>query len=460
MDEHDTIVAVASGVGAAPRAIVRVSGTGVARICDQAFVSPLPIGASASRLRLGAIGYSLPVLTLRGESPRTYTGEDTLEVVVPGGAAIVPRVLDRLIELGARPARAGEFTERAVRTGRLSLDRAEGVAAIIAAQNEHELLAARRLLDGTWGRRLAEWSDGVASLLALVEAGIDFTDQEDVVPIAPRDLVARTRVIAGQIESHIRTGGEGSFDGRARVVLAGAPSAGKSTLFNALLGRDRMVTHASPGTTRDAVGEGVVLRGPFGDVALKLVDTPGLEAGGPNVPQKNEPSGADAEAQSAAHRAIESATLVVWCDPTGRFDPHAAPRGTHVVRVRTKGDLPTAANDPARANHADATVAGVIPVCALDAWNMGMLRDAIGSHASRLAMGSGVLPRHRHALDRAHAALHDAIAAAAQDGHALRAPELVASGLRGALDALGEIVGVVTPDDVIGRVFAAFCVGK
>jgi tRNA modification GTPase len=239
-----------------------------------------------------------------------------------------------------------------------------------------------------------------------------------------------------------------------RVVLAGPPNAGKSTLFNALLGRRRAIVSPVAGTTRDALEEELDLSADApGAGTVILIDLAGLD----------EPPAAaiDAAAQSRARETIAAADAVIHCDPSGRFPGLVARPGTPMIRVRTKADVPGAA----RARRPDRAVdAGREPlaICALDGWNLPALRRAIADAAwgSRAAGLAALLPRHRRALTDAATQLREARALIAPAARALPDPALTASALRAALDVLGELVGRISPDDVIGRVFATFCVGK
>ena len=433
----DIIVAVASPPGWSARGVIRLSGPGAWAALGVVMEGPpVSAGCVSARLRLG--GDVLPVLLIAYAEGRSYTGEDSAEILLPGSPLVLDRVLGLLAGLpGVRLAEPGEFTARAYLAGRLTLEQAEGVAATIAAQSEGELESARELLAGRAGARYRAWADEVTTLLALVEAGIDFSDQEDVTAIASVELRRRLlRVLAELLES----GGAAVSAGRTlpRVVLAGAPNAGKSTLFNALLGRRRAVVSAEPGTTRDALEEPLDLgRDVPGAGTVLLVDAAGLEA-----PRDAEIAAA---MRGATRAALRSADLVVHCDPDGRFPAlPIAPRSA--LRVRTKSDRAAAGGSEELA------------VCALDGWNLGALRAeiarlAIAGRASGLA---ALLPRHRAAMARAAAHLAEAAALA----RAAAGAEVMAGELRPALDALGELVGRIDADRVLGRVFAAFCVGK
>ena len=464
MSTTDTIVALATPAGRSPLALIRCSGPAVPEIIaehlhasDQVKPALDPTARWARPATLDLAGRPLPVRALHAPAPRTYTGEPTLELLLPGNPHLIERVLAQLTAHATtqhtlRAAQPGEFTARAYLNGRLSLDRAEGVAATIAADSADQLAAAKRALTGTAGRARRAWADDLATLLALVEAGIDFTDQEDVVPIAPADLHARLTAIASAVREEVGQGSSSpSTTAREHpaVVLAGPTGAGKSTLFNALLGTNRApraITDAQPHTTRDALAEPLDLR-PDAHTTVTLIDLPGTET-------KAAP--ARTPAQRAAlvitARAIETADLVILCDPAGIFDPPATlDPATPTLRVRTKADLPRAS-----------TSAEDLAVCALDAYHLPALRRAIAEQAvgSQLAATAAVLPRHHAALTRTLDALRAAIETIDEPAHALADPELTAAALRDALDALGQITGTMTPDDILARVFSTFCVGK
>jgi tRNA modification GTPase len=487
----DTIVALASGWGVSAQALIRISGPSVRAIERELFeqqpqrepaLDGLPVAmtsATAHRrvFRLREAGAGLPCDLVRWTGPRSFTGEDTLEMVIPGGPALIERVLARLTAWSGagviREAGPGEFSARALLAGKLSMQQAEGIAATIAAGSERDLVAARRLLDGSLGDIHRAWADACAVTLALVEAGIDFTDQEDVVPIAPAELARRLDDLSSAIDAALSAaGGREHERGTPRVVLVGPPNAGKSTLFNRLLGCMRSVESEVAGATRDAIVEPLSL-GPRGadasDAAALLIDLAGLDEalGNRGI--------IDAQAQAIAHEEISRASVIVLCTPANA-GPGSAQRTLHtirsgharVLRVRTKADLGWGAGDSEPA----------IGVCALDGWNLGALRraiaDAILADRGQGPLGASendsglaaMIPRHRRMLSMALRHLHVARraispdAAAIENLHALPSPELVAAELRLALDALGELIGRMSPDDIIGRVFATFCIGK
>ena len=463
--DHDTILAPASAAGPSPRAVIRLSGPGTHALLRSVSVTTDSARSHADpttdsrvhsiRLDLGA-GRTLPAWVVRWFAPRSYTGEDGAELLIPGSPALVARVIDRVLqEPCVRPAGPGEFTARAYLAGKLTLDHAEGGARVIAAQNDTDLAAAQRLLSGDAGRVYREWTEEVASLLALVEAGIDFADQEDVRPIERPALIKRLHGLMAELDAQ-PTRSARAQGGSPRVVLAGAPNAGKSTLFNALLGRDRSTPSETPGSTRDVLAEPFTLATAPGSapIAMELADTAGLAADG------------GAAGPETTRAAIMDASVVIVCVPadgTGPVDPAAhrttlgIPDRTPVVVARTKSDLDLHLQD------ADPG-AGVVPVCAIDGWNLDLLRGRIADALADAGEGPGPIPeRHRHALAQARGALGEALVLLGDEPESvgwLSFPELIAAHLREGLDALGSIVGEITPDEVLGRVFASFCVGK
>ncbi|MFG0257093.1 MAG: tRNA modification GTPase [Phycisphaerales bacterium JB043] len=451
MRAGETIVAQASAPGASPRCVIRLSGD----LTSQALTS-LGVIAPASRGAISArIAWDdtrqLPALLLWMPGPQSYTGENCAELQVPASRALVDRLVDRLVlNEGCRRAEPGEFSARAYLHGRISIEQAEGIAWRIASRNEAELRASRDVMEGRAGDQIRAHHESIAQCLALVEAGIDFTDQEDVVPISTSDLLARVSRVELALRDRLSGAGSHKERGhRARVAIVGAPSAGKSTLFNTLLGRARAQVHEEPSTTRDVLTEALHLDDILPGWSVELQDMAGLDADPTDAPSR--------AAQDSARDAIAHADVLLWCDPDARFfDERLAHTDARVVRVRTKADLPGHTEDSS--SH---------KVCALDGWGIDAIRHAISDAAwssthSRAGAQALVLPRHENAMRDAHASIRSAISLLepTSDSHAIHDVELVAGELRDALDALGQIAGRIDPDQIIGRVFASFCVGK
>lgn len=446
---EDTIVAVSSPPGRAMRGLVRLSGAGTRELLERCgILATTP--RRLSRVRIDVDGLRLPALCVTFVSPHSYTGQDMAELLVPGHPALLDRLVHAALRLGARHAEPGEFTFRGFLAGKLDLTQAEGIAATISAVSDAQLAAASHLRNGMLGQFAADAVNQLADLLALVEAGIDFTDQDDVVPISPADLEQRLTVVSRRIDSLLgRARSWGAIQSLPQVVLVGAPSTGKSTLFNALLGRDRAVISEIPGTTRDALMEPLKMELPGGGhIEVMLVDVAGLDT----------PSAAlDREAQAMARGIIDRADLLLLVSD----DRTPAPKGhadRPAVRVRTKADL-----IPTHAATMDADVAVSAPT------GVG-LRELRRLIAARLAdRATGVTeetlmlqPRHEASLRSALVHLQRAreLVMPKICRRELSHVELIADAMRTALNDLASLGGTMTPDDVIGRVFATFCVGK
>ncbi len=459
MPTGSTILAQCSARGSSERAMVRLSGPiareVMSRLCEG---NPLERGVHDVRFAMDE-NHQLPMRVLSYPGPTSYTGEDSVELVLPGNQAIIERVIDRLRSFdGIELAQPGEFSARAYLNHRLTLQQAEGIALRIAAEHSDALEAASGLLDGSYNESCSQWVQEIATLLALVEAGVDFSDQEDVIPIAPSALHDRlemlAKVLADEFGSKL---GQRVSNELSKVVLVGQPNAGKSSLFNALLGRRRAAVGDEAGTTRDAICEELDLGAIVpGAQRIELIDLAGLVGVGASPIDE-----IDAQAQEQARKLIKSSSMVIWCDPSGRFEESTIAQASNlfstemmVIRVRTKSDIPTG----------EQAVQG-LAVCTLDGSAMGALKRAIADGTTKRSTNSscGVgnfIPRHRRAIGDAIEGIGSALGCIDRSARTIIEPELVALGLRSALDALGELVGEVSPDDVLGRVFASFCVGK
>ncbi len=454
MEATTTIVAVASPPGWSTRGMVRLSGPHAREI-----VALADAGAGVHRIVLGGatlptsghdrdgsraadqpaplqIADELPAIAIVCRAPRSFTGEDTVELLLPGNPHLLSRVVAWCLSRGAHAAQGGEFSARAWLNGKRSLDESEGIAAAIAATTDAHLRAARRLQRGDAGREVEHARDALAALLALVEAGIDFTDQEDVIAIGGSALATRLGAVRDELCAVEARPRQDASRAAPWVVLAGATNAGKSSLFNALVGRERAVEASVAGTTRDLLPEPI----PVGTTEVMLVDTPGEEPAVTTLDQAM-------QEQRAA--AVARASLVLRCVSV---DDRPAPLAPREMLVRTKGDRPHQCSD------------GVVTSArtreGLEALRALIAHAIADSAASEEAEVSALLPRHANAVARALDAIDEVIARTRDQGDGLKDAELIAAVLRSALNDLGSIAGHIAPDDVIGLVFASFCVGK
>ena len=457
MTAGDTIVAPATPAGRGGVGIVRISGAGAAAIA-RALTGALPAARRATLLRF-CDGAGEPIdtgLVLYFPGPSSFTGEDVLELQGHGGPVILDQLVRRAIELGARMARPGEFTERAFLNGKLDLAQAEAVADLIEAGSAQAARAALRSLEGEFSREIHELVEALTALRVYVEAAIDFPD-EDVEFLAGDEVAGRVADIEARFARVDRAAGQGRLlrDGLT-VVIAGRPNAGKSSLLNALAGYDAAIVTPIPGTTRDVLRERIHVDG----LPVHVVDTAGLREAADIVEE---------EGVRRARSAIERADLVLYVIDSSAAAAAASleeelaalPTGVPVLQVWNKADLLAAAPErgqpPAGTIPAGSTAA--ISVSARTGLGLDALRERIKAEAGYEQAGAGAWSaraRHLDSLRRARESLARATAQLA----GLSAFELVAEELRLAQHALGEITGEVTSEELLGRIFASFCIGK
>ncbi|HEX8341742.1 MAG TPA: GTPase [Tepidisphaeraceae bacterium] len=435
----DTIVALSTPAGGAARGVVRLAGGGAIAVARALSPRASLRAATAERVTLGLDLGPVPATVYAFRAPRSYTGDDVVELHLPSNPVLIDSLLRQCVRLGARPAGPGEFTARAFLRGRLGLAEAEGVALSIAAVNAAELDAARRLLAGELTQRLHAPTEALTALLAAIEAGIDFSD-EGVTFVASSEL--RTRLAGARSELQSLRDHAPRIEGLAapRVVLVGRPNAGKSTLLNALVGNERAVASPVAGTTRDALTADADV--PGGTVTL--VDLAGLDTAiDPDVSTEIQQ-----QMQALLHAEIDRAAVVVLVQDVtdSRPAPHLARPAD--LTVFTKCDLSPVTPGPTD---------DVALVSAATGRGLDVLRQQIGHAAFQRHSGEGLALGSRHIGELASAVAALQSAESAIDGD--RA-ELIAADVRDALDALGRIVGHVSPDDVLDRVFGAFCIGK
>jgi tRNA modification GTPase len=459
----ETIVAISSAPGHGPLGIVRLSGGKALEIADR--LARLRGGEPlrnrpgfrcvAGEVLLDADAL-LPARFLVFRKPRSYTREDLVEIQSIGSPAVLELIRRRAIEMGAVPAEPGEFTARAFLHGAMTLPEAEAVAGLICAQSDTQLRASRRMLDGAFARRILEARGQLAELVALVEADIDFAE-EPIEFITPPALCRRLDEIAQGLRRLLTDATPVErLDALPRILLFGAPNVGKSSLMNRLSGTERSICAAAAGTTRD------ILAAPmrFGRGEAILLDTAGVDASLDEV---------IAAARAATLCEAERVDLVcVVADAT-------RPVGTEAIRALDVARTVVAANKVDLLNREAIDQAvdawrrqGLGPVCPVSAVTGEGVEDlrrvlsaAVGEAETTTLTEAVVLTeRQAKGVSEANEAIQRALALADQAGETVDCADLLAFELREALDALGAVVGEVTTEDLLGQVFARFCIGK
>ncbi|HRX85356.1 MAG TPA: tRNA modification GTPase [Phycisphaerae bacterium] len=462
----DTIVAISSAPGGAPRGIVRMSGPAAVAIadglCRLAPGSTLACAAGFT-VHAGEIVFSdvhhAPVDVYLFRAPRSYTRQDLVELHTIGSPPLLDLIVERCLAAGARSALPGEFTARAFLAGALSLGEAEAVAATIHARSDVQLRAAQRMRTSHVAEDIAAWQDELAQLRSLVEADIDFAE-EPIDFITPTELAARVGTLRARLLAILTATRAGErIDVLPRVLLMGLPNAGKSTLLNRLSGINRAIASAVAGTTRD------LLTAParFGDVEALLIDSAGWD----DAPDELV-SAATGQSETAARQA-DVVCLVV--DAASPPEPAAlakllAQAAAPPLVIANKCDLLAAGQRrPERLPVPELATAEFVWVSALTGEGMDALSHAVErrlaseSHAGD-EVTTALSARQRAALGEAAEALARCVATAEQADDLLDVAELIAVDLCEAQDALAELTGAVTTEDLLGRIFASFCIGK
>ncbi|HOB62043.1 MAG TPA: tRNA uridine-5-carboxymethylaminomethyl(34) synthesis GTPase MnmE [Candidatus Competibacteraceae bacterium] len=445
----DTIAAVATPPGRGGIGVVRVSGPGCVAIANAVCgATPLPRQVLLRRFRARDGSVLDHGLALYFPAPHSFTGEDVLELQGHGGPVVMDLLLARVCELGARPARPGEFSERAFLNDKLDLAQAEAIADLIASDTAAAARAALRSLQGEFSTQVKNLVEGLIELRLYVEAAIDFPEEE-IDFLADGVVAARLSTLREALSALQTVANQGRLlrDGMT-VVIAGRPNAGKSSLLNRLAGREAAIVTAIPGTTRDVLREQISIDG----MPLHVIDTAGLRDSDDLVEQEG-------IRRAWAEIAAANCILMVVDDGLGLSPEEEAlrerlPLETPVTVIRNKIDL-----------------SGRSPIVQESEWGTEILLSAktevglellrehlkacMGYHSSE----EGVfMARRRHldALEQATSALERA----AYQLEVVHAGELVAEELREAQNALGEITGEFTSEDLLTRIFASFCIGK
>ncbi len=455
----DTIAAIATPLGEGGLAVIRVSGATALSVADKSF---RPVGKSSSKpsealthtLHYGKVVHAgrdvdeVMLAVLR--APRTFTREDVVEITCHGGLLAAKLVLDTVLANGARLAQPGEFTKRAFLNGRLDLAQAEAVADLIHARTELALTAANEQLAGRLSQRINLLRDQMVATLAHVEAHIDFPD-EDIAPDTKEKLIARLTSGLAFMDELLRTADEGQILRRGiRAAIIGRPNAGKSSLLNQLLGHDRAIVSHIAGTTRDTIEETASIRG----IPVVFVDTAGLREAGDVI---------ELEGIRRTRAMVVKAELILHvlaADELLSVEDEqflAEFSGKKRILIRNKTDLPAKLILPPPISGS----VGVVDVSCLTGIGIEPLKDSIkelfwAGEIKAEMLQAMINSRHQDALRRAREATDRAIAGL-RDGITL---ELAALDLRIGVNAVGEIVGKTTTEDLLDSIFSQFCLGK
>jgi tRNA modification GTPase len=466
---EDTICAIATPAGEGGIGIVRLSGARALAIAE-AIVrlrSGRPVASIASHtlhladvrlpsslklsqaagMRANDVFDEALVVYMKG--PRSFTGEDIVEIQSHGGSLILSLVCRACLAAGARLATPGEFTKRAFLNGRLDLSQAEAVLDTIQAKSAASLTAAQRQLRGELAREVEAARNALLRLLAQLEAGIDFVG-EDIELVGRQELLRTIDGVVALLRRLEATAREGRLlrEG-ARVVITGRPNVGKSSLLNRLLKEDRAIVTAVPGTTRDIIQEAIDLEG----VAIHLVDTAGIRETDDLLEQEGIKRSRSAQKEADLQVVVIDGTVPLNEDDCNLIEQAAA--GKHVIAIN-KADLPLRVSLSVMRSAVTCVTLSAKTGDGIDRLRAAIRSQLVGGGAETT---DGVIVtnvRHQAALDRASESL-------AQAKNSVRegmANELVAVDIRGAADALGEITGIITTDEILEQIFSTFCIGK
>jgi len=452
----DTIAAIATPLGEGGLAVIRISGANAFDVADKVFVPGGKLSLKTSlapthTLQYGHViqnGRTLDeVLAAVMRAPRTFTREHVVEFTCHGGILTTKMVLDAVLASGARLAEPGEFTKRAFLNGRIDLAQAEAVAELIAARTQLAVSAANEQLAGKLSQRINDVRDQMMLTLAHIEAHIDFPD-EDIAPDTHEQLLNRLRRAVAFMDELLRTANEGQVLRRGiRVAIVGRPNAGKSSLLNQLLGHDRAIVSAIPGTTRDTIEETANIRG----IPVVFIDTAGLREAGDEI---------EVEGIKRSRTSLQRAELILhvldnsetFSESDGNYLREFAAKKRIVVR--NKADLPRRMELPV-------IDAPVVEMSCTTGVGLESLKDAIKALVWSGEIRADMLQvminsRHQEALRRSREATQNSLNALSA-GEGL---EIAAMELRIATNAIGEVVGKTTTEDLLDSIFSQFCIGK
>lgn len=461
--ENDTIAAIATASGDGGIAVIRISGEKSFSIIDQIFSkSGKKIGIENYKPHHMYHGHIIDtetgkmvdeVLCVLMKSPNSYNGEDMAEIHSHGGHLVPNKILDLLFTMGARPANPGEFTLRAYLNGKMDLAQAEAVTDVVNAQTEQGLKQAELQLEGILSSKINNYKDNLADILAEIEAQVDFPE-EDIDSITKERLISNTKELRDNISILVKSYEEGRIiKSGVNTAILGKPNAGKSSLLNQLIMKDRAIVSPIPGTTRDFIEEMIDVRG----IALKLIDTAGIRATDDQIENIG--------VELAKKKAEEAELIIAVLDSSTKLNDDDIEileqiKSKKAIIVLNKSDI-----EPITTQNELISYIGEKKVVVTSA-KLGsgieelknsikdlLIQDKNLSESSEIVLTE---LRHKLALEKSLESLQSFLFAIVKD----ESPEFLALDLRVALDALGEITGEVTTEDILGKIFSKFCIGK
>ena len=452
MENTDTIAAIATPKGESAIALLRVSGPECAALTSSIFdrqSAPLPRKSIHGTYRSKAGTALDDVVYTFYRGPKSFTGENTLEIASHGNPLLTARILEDLVSRGCRQADPGEFTKRAFLNGRMDLTQAEAVMELIQARSEKALKAAHNQLRGAFGRQLAELKEQLLANVAMIEAYIDFPE-EDLPPEQKAAQVTSVQNVSTYCSRLMDSSKYAAFlrDG-VKTLIIGAPNAGKSSLLNCLLGFDRAIVSEEPGTTRDFLRERIII----GEHSIQLMDTAGLRESATGIEKEG------------IRRSIELADEVdVYLLVEDSMEPHptlpdeikAHLNRDNCILIRNKSDLSGANRDRGGLDAYEVVAVSAKSGDGLEDLKEALLRlieERFSSDEDDMVL---VNARHNAALAELKECLESALGKFEID----EAAELIASDMRGALDAIGRILGRIDNEEMLDTLFSTFCIGK
>ena len=462
MHTDDTIAAISTPSGRSGIGIVRLSGNEAIKIADRIFISPKNKKLRQTKSHRILFGYIIDpanneiadeVLVSIMKSPSTYTKEDIVEINCHGGVLPQRKILELVLAHGARLAEPGEFTQRAFINGRIDLTQAEAVLDVINALTDQSRKTAVAQLKGGLSERLAAIREELVDLTAFVEAHIDFPD-EDIDALSLKDIKKKALKLQHSLKKMIDSSRYGVILREGlKTAIIGRPNVGKSSLLNALLQHDRAIVTEFPGTTRDVIEEYLNISG----LPVKIMDTAGI---------REVKEIAEKEGVKRSLKAMEDADLVLLVldgsEALHKTDRELIEKSgvKNTVIVINKCDLSRKINLKAEANLKPGTAGNIVRISAKKGTGLDGLKRRVtdtvlhGHSESSADVVTNI--RHVHALEKTLASINSFLQASAKG----ISPEFLSVELRDALDSIGEITGITTPDDILNRIFSSFCIGK